>query len=81
MFHTEDSITLKPTYVNYSGPMELTQHIVKDVSICSMTIEDRLCIIVEVTLGWPLFGTFLSVFMPTIYLFIKSKVQINENII
>ena len=65
MFHTEDSITLKPTYVNYSGPMELTQHIVKDVSICSMSIEDRPGIIVEVTLGRPLLGNFLSVFMPT----------------
>lgn len=73
MFHTEDSITLKPTYVNYSGPMELTQHIVKDVSICSMSIEDRPGIIVEVTLGRPLLGNFLSVFMPTGILLVLSQ--------
>ena len=65
MFHTEDSITLTPTFVNYSSTKKLTQHFVKDVKICHSIIKDRPGIVVEVTLGRPLFGTILSVFMPT----------------
>ena len=38
-----------------------------------MTIEDRPGINEEVTLGRPLFGTFLSLFMPTGILLILSQ--------
>lgn len=73
MFHTEDSITLRPSFVNYSSPKKLAQHFVKDVRICPLIIEERPGVIVEVTLGRPLFGTFLSVFMPTCIMLILSQ--------
>ena len=72
-FHAEESITLRPTSVTYSGPKELTQHIVDGVHICSMTIENRPGIIVEVILDRPLFGTILTVFMPTGILLMLSQ--------
>ena len=73
MFHTENTITLMPSSVGYSGPMELTQHFVKNVQICSMVLERRPGVVVEVTLGRPLLGTVLSVFMPTFILLILSQ--------
>ena len=73
LFHTEDSITLKPSSVNYSGPKELTQHIVKGVHICSKIIENRPGVMVEVILDRPLFGTILTVFMPTGILLMLSQ--------
>ena len=74
IFQSESSITLIPASVAYLGPLELTQHIVKNVSICQATIRGRSGIIVEVTLGRPLFGTILTVFMPTIILLVLSQV-------
>ena len=72
-FNVEDSITLIPSSVNYSGPTELTQHFVKGVHICSFNIQNRPGVIVEVILGRPLFGTSLSVYMPTLILLILSQ--------
>ena len=48
-------------------------HFVKDVRICPLIIEERPGVIVEVTLGRPLFGTFLSVFVPTCIMLILSQ--------
>ena len=73
MFHTEDSITLRPDFVNYSSTKKLAQHFVKDVKICPFIIKERSGIIVEVTLGRPLFGTILSVFMPTGIMLVLSQ--------
>ena len=73
MYHTEDSITINPISINYSGPTELTQHFVKSVHICSVEIRNRPGAIVEVTLGRPLFGSILTVFMPTFILIILSQ--------
>ena len=69
----ESSVMLKPSSVTYQGPKELTQHIVKNVSICQAIIKGKLGIIVEFSLGRPLFGTTLSVFMPTSILLILSQ--------
>ena len=73
MLHSESSVVLKPSSVTYQGPKELTQHIVKNVSICQAIIKGKLGIIVEFSLGRPLFGTTLSVFMPTSILLILSQ--------
>ena len=73
IFQSESSITLFPTSVTYLGPQELTQHIVKDVSICQATIRGRSGVIVQVILGRPLFGTILTVFMPTTILLVLSQ--------
>ena len=73
MFQNEETVTLKPISVNYSGPKELTLHIVKDIQICPMTIGNKSGVVVEVVLGRPIFGAFLSVFMPTGILLILSQ--------
>ena len=73
MFPSESTVSLRPTFVNYSGPVELPQHYVKGIKICPYLIKNRSGIIVEVTLGRPLFGTVLSVFMPTSILLVLSQ--------
>ena len=73
MYQNEDSITLNPISVNYSGPKELSQHTVKSVHICSMAIKSKSGVIVEVILGRPLFGTVLTVYMPTGILLMLSQ--------
>ena len=73
MYQDELSITLIPASAKYSGPRELTQHIVKDVRICPLIINDRTGIVGEVIIGRPLLGTFLAVFMPTGILLLLSQ--------
>ena len=69
----QSSISIIPILVNYSGPMELTQHIVKGVTIRPAIIRENSGLIVEVYLGRPLFGTTLTVFMPTSILLVVSQ--------
>ena len=77
MFPLEDSVTLNPTVVNYLGQKELTKHIVKGARICSTTIENKPGVIVEVILGRPLFGTILTVFLPSgIFLMLSQMVKV-----
>ena len=71
---SDPSVTLNPTFVNYSGPMQLTQHFVKEVTICPFMFQDKPGIIVEVILGRPIFCTILSVFMPTSILLLLSQI-------
>ena len=73
MFTPDSSVTMYPTFVNYSGPVELPQHFVKGVAICQTIIKGKSGIIVEVFLGRPLFGIILSVFMPTSILLVLSQ--------
>ena len=73
MYQNEASVTLLPSYVNYSGPKELTQHIVKGVHVCSMKYKNRSGVIFKVILGRPLFGSFLTVHMPTGILLMLSQ--------
>ena len=70
---TEPLTTLIPSSVSYSGPAELTKHIVKGLTICQTDKMGRSVIIVEVVLGRPLFGTTLTVFMPTSILLVLSQ--------
>ena len=68
----QNKIHLIPQYVNYRGPKQLAQHYVKDLFICSLDNPDNSGIMVEVILGRPLFGTILTVFLPTSLLVILS---------
>ena len=68
----QNKIRLIPLSVNYTGPKELSQHYVKDLFICSLDIPDGTGIMVEVILSRPLFGTILTVFLPTSLLVILS---------
>ena len=70
---SEPSITLIPSSVTYSGPLELTQHIVREITICQAHTRAGSAIVVKVSLGRPLFGTTLSVFMPTTVLLVLSQ--------
>ena len=73
LYHNEDSITLNPVNVNYTGPKDLPQHVVNDVHICNHIIHKKIGVLVEVVLGRPLFGTVLTIFMPTVILVVLSQ--------
>ena len=73
MFSSQSSVTMIPSSVDYLGQKELTQHIVRGVTICSAIIKGKSGVIVEVVLGRPLFGTTLTVFMPTTILLVLSQ--------
>ena len=74
MFYAEKSITANPVSVQYLGPKELPQYIVEEVNICSFTFNNRSGALVEVILDRPLFGTILTVFMPTCILVMLSQI-------
>ena len=59
---------LLPGGVEFTGPQELTQYFVKDYQIKSGKIQAKHAVVVSVTLGRRLLGTFLTIFFPTILL-------------
>ena len=59
---------LLPGGVKFSGPMELTQYYVKTFKMDKEQILRKGAIVVYVTLGRRILGTFLTVFFPTILL-------------
>jgi len=54
--------------LQFSGERELTQYYVRSFQINQETIQNSAAIIVSVTLGRRLLGTFLTIFFPTILL-------------
>ena len=52
---------LLPGLLEFSGPKELTQYFVKN-------IQTKAAVVVSITLGRRLLGTFLTIFFPTILL-------------
>ena len=60
--------TLLPGGVNFTGPKELTQYYVQDFQIKMETISEKPGVVVSMTLGRRLLGTFLTIFFPTILL-------------
>ena len=69
----QNKIRIIPQSVKYTGPRELSKHYVKGVFICSMDIPGGSGILVEVILSRPLFGTILTIFLPTSLLVILSQ--------
>ena len=59
---------LVPGHLHFSGPKELTQYYVKTFQIRKSKIQNKVAIVVSITLGRRLLGTFLTVFFPTILL-------------
>ena len=59
---------LLPGGMDFTGPKELTQYFVKNFQIKSGKIQAKHTIVVSVTLGRRLLGTFLTIFFPTILL-------------
>ena len=77
MLNLESSVTLQPISVKYLGPPGLTQYTIKRTELYSGVIMNSSSIIVEVIFDRPLFGTTLTVFMPTsILLFLSKMVRV-----
>ena len=54
--------------VEFSGKKELTQYYIKSYMMTKKTIRKREAVVISITLGRRLLGTFLTVFFPTILL-------------
>ena len=54
--------------IQFSGPKELTQYFVKNFEITKDKVKTKDAVIVSITLGRRLLGTFLTIFFPTILL-------------
>ena len=59
---------LLPGIVEFSGKKELTQYFVKTFKMRKETIKSKKAVVISVTLGRRLLGTFLTIFFPTILL-------------
>ena len=59
---------LIPGEVVFTGPKELTQYFVKTFNIQQTALNRKAAVVVYVTLGRRLLGTFLTIFFPTILL-------------
>ena len=61
-------VDLLPGTQEYLGPKELTQYFVKSFFMKRKTIQTKEAVVISVTLGRRLLGTFLTIFFPTILL-------------
>ena len=59
---------LLPGTIDFTGPMELTQYFVNNYKIDKQTIKTKHAVVVSMTLGRRLLGTFLTIFFPTMLL-------------
>ena len=59
---------LVPGILDFSGKKELTQYFVKTFKISKDKIQAKKGVVISVTLGRRLLGTFLTIFFPTILL-------------
>ena len=61
-------VDLQPGSLLFSGPEELTQYFIKDTFIRKSQVQTKVAVVISITLGRRLLGTFLTVFFPTILL-------------
>ena len=64
----ENYADLVPGIVDFSGKKELTQYFVKNFKMAKANIKSKGGVVISVTLGRRLLGTFLTIFFPTILL-------------
>ena len=64
----ENYADLLPIGIDFSGKKELTQYHVKEFQIQKTKIQRKSAIVVSLTLGRRLLGTFLTIYFPTILL-------------
>ena len=64
----ENYADLLPGVVQFSGPQELTQYYIMSYDMEKADIQGRKGVVVSITLGRRLLGTFLTVYFPTILL-------------
>ena len=72
-YQDQDDLVLMPIAVKYTGPKQLSQHNFKNISICKKTILGKPGVIVELHLSRPLFGSILTIFLPSVILVILSQ--------
>ena len=70
-----DFVDLNPQHLAYSGPMDLTQYVVKSSVMCRASIGDYEGVEVNISLGRPLISNILTVFIPTIILLTISHIS------
>ena len=56
----EDSLVLVPETVEYIGG-DLAQHFIRNITMCSILLDGKQGVAVEVILGRPVFSSFLTV--------------------
>ena len=61
-------IDLLPGILRFEGPRELTQYFVKNFEIKKDKVRIKRSVLISITLGRRLLGTFLTIFFPTILL-------------
>ena len=59
---------LLPGIVEFTGKKELTQYYVKSFTMTKKKIHAKEAVVISITLGRRLLGTFLTIFFPTILL-------------
>ena len=59
---------LNPGNLQFSGPKELTQYFIKKTILSKSKVQTKVAVVISITLGRRLLGTFLTVFFPTILL-------------
>ena len=64
----DNYVDLIPGHLLFSGPMELTQYFIKNTIIRRAKVQTKGAVVISITLGRRLLGTFLTVFFPTILL-------------
>ena len=57
-----------PGIVEFSGKKELTQYFVKTFKMTKEKIQGKEAVVISITLGRRLLGTFLTIFFPTVLL-------------
>merc|ERR1711915_421986 len=65
LYQPEDLIKVNPTDLVYSGPKELAQHYVTHTVFCPKSIKGKSGVVAEVHFGRPLFGSILTIYIPT----------------
>ena len=65
LYQPEDSVELLLTELSYDGPHELPQHYVLKTMFCPKLINRKSGAFAEVHLGRPIFGSILSIYLPT----------------
>merc|ERR1711971_823263 len=68
----EDSLVLVPETVEYIGG-DLAQHFIRNITMCSIMLDGKQGVAVEVILGRPVFSSFLTVTLPTCMLMFLSQ--------
>ncbi len=66
--NTGEFIELVPGFLNYTGPLELTQYFIKDYKIENITLSSNRAVSVSISFGRRILATILTTYLPTLLL-------------